>query len=97
MYFRPARLKNAPRESRRTLSPSIGLCLLVAFTLQGCLILDLRPLGRPGDVRKADLPKVSEVEGDRVYSLIGPDSIPAGGAGASARRASRSRSRSLEG
>lgn len=54
-----------------------ALCLLAALALQGCLILDLRPVGKPGDVRKADLPKVSKVEGDRVYSLIGPDSIPA--------------------
>ncbi len=77
MYVRHTRLKNAPRESQRTFSPSIGLCLLLAFTLQGCLILDLRPIGKPGDVRKADLPKVTQVGGDRVFSLIGPDSIPA--------------------
>ena len=40
-------------------------------------MLDLRPVGKPGDVRKSDLPKVERLQGDRVYSLIGPDSIPA--------------------
>ena len=50
---------------------------LLACLLQGCLILDLRPVGKPGDVRKSDLPKVERLQGDRVFSLIGPDSIPA--------------------
>ena len=53
------------------------LTLSAVVLLQGCLILNLRPVGKPGDVRKADLPKVERLDGDRVYSLLGPDSIPA--------------------
>ena len=44
---------------------------------QGCLLLDIRPVGRPGEVKKDDLPKVQRYQGDRVYSFLGPDSIPA--------------------
>ncbi len=55
----------------------LAVLLACGLTLQACLIIDLRPVGRPGEVKKADLPKVSEVGGDRVFSLIGPDSIPA--------------------
>ena len=53
------------------------LLTLVALSAQACLLIDIRPLGRPGEVKKDDLPKVQRHEGDRVYSFLGPDSIPA--------------------
>lgn len=62
----------APRPSRLLL-----LLLVLALSLQGCFILKLRPLGEPGEVKRADLPRVAELEGDRVFSFLGPDSIPA--------------------
>lgn len=51
--------------------------VFLALAAQGCLLLDLRPVGRPGEVKKHDLPKVQRYQGDRVYSFLGPDSIPA--------------------
>lgn len=50
---------------------------IVALATQACLLIDIRPVGRPGEVKKDDLPKVQRYEGDRVYSFLGPDSIPA--------------------
>ena len=52
-------------------------CVPVALALQACLLIDIRPVGRGGPITADDLPKVSRIDGDRVYSLIGPDRIPA--------------------
>lgn len=51
--------------------------LSVGMGLQGCLILDLRPVGQVGEVTADDLPSPSHIEGDRVYGFLGPDRIPA--------------------
>ena len=48
-----------------------------ALLLQGCLILDLRPIGKSERVQKQDLPQLKSHQGDRVHSFLGPDRIPA--------------------
>lgn len=62
---------------RLTAASSIALALTSVFVLQGCLLLKTRPTGQGIGVTSDDLPRVSELEGDRVYSLIQPDRIPA--------------------
>lgn len=47
------------------------------FVLQGCLLLKIRPMGEGIGVTEDDLPRVSRLDGDRVYSLLPPDKIPA--------------------
>ena len=58
-------------------SKSVVVLVVASFLLQGCLLLDLRPLGKPGEVQREDLPRLKSLDGDRVYSFLGPDAIPA--------------------
>ena len=51
--------------------------VLLALLLQGCLLISIRPVGQGIGVTAKDLPQVSSIDGDKVYSLIGPDRIPA--------------------
>lgn len=51
--------------------------LAAALMLQGCLLLRTRPMGEGIGVSSDDLPQVAELEGEKVYSLIQPDRIPA--------------------
>ncbi len=53
------------------------LGLLLAVFLQGCLLVSIRPVGKGIGVKSKDLPQVSSHQGHKVYSLIGPDRIPA--------------------
>lgn len=55
----------------------LGASLMVLLLLQGCLLLKTRPIGQGIGVGSDDLPRVSELEGEKVYSLIQPDRIPA--------------------
>ena len=55
----------------------LALALCLALLLQGCLLLKIRPTGEGIGVRSKDLPKLSSFEGDKVYSLLAPDRIPA--------------------
>lgn len=72
---RTARLARSRRPSRAAL---VLFCVALALCLQGCTLLDVpRPIGQGIGVTADDLPEVSRIEGDRVYSLIGPDRIPA--------------------
>ena len=50
---------------------------LIFLTLPGCLLVRIRPLGSDSEVKRSDLPKVKRLDGDRVWSLAKPDSIPA--------------------
>ncbi len=36
----------------------------------------IRPVGGESEFRKSDLPRLKRLEGDRVWSFIGPDRIP---------------------
>lgn len=54
-----------------------GLLCLSTFALQGCALVQLRPVGEGGDVLRKDLPQPKRIEGDRVYSFLAPDRIPA--------------------
>lgn len=67
------------RRSRRL--PCRCVLLLLALCLglfsQGCLLLKIRPTGEGIGVRADDLPKIASLDGDKVYSLIGPDRIAA--------------------
>jgi len=56
---------------------ALALLVLAVSLSQACLLTDLRPLGKPGEVQRDDLPKLRSLEGDRVYSFLGPDAIPA--------------------
>lgn len=51
--------------------------LTLGLFLQGCLLLSIRPVGQGIGVTAKDLPQVSSLDGDKVYSLLGPDRIPA--------------------
>lgn len=53
----------------------LAACALLLF--QGCLLIKTRPMGKGIGVASDDLPQVAELEGDKVYSLIQPDRIPA--------------------
>lgn len=53
------------------------LLLVLALLLQGCLLVSIRPVGKGIGVSSKDLPRVSSIEGDKVYSLLQPDRIPA--------------------
>lgn len=60
--------------------PSLGYVLILVLLVplfQGCLLVKIRPTGKGIGVSKDDLPRVKRLEGDKVYSLIGPDRIPA--------------------
>lgn len=59
------------------IAPLLAVGLLASVALQGCLLVKLRPRGEGIGVTKKDLPRVSRLEGDKVYSMIGPDRIPA--------------------
>ncbi|MCH9647015.1 MAG: DUF3179 domain-containing protein [Deltaproteobacteria bacterium] len=48
-----------------------------SLLLQGCIVLKLRPVGKSEEVQREDLPRLKRLEGDRVYSFLGPDRIPA--------------------
>ncbi len=68
------------RTGSRTVSLTCCRCLaagLLAILLQGCLLVAVRPIGKGIGVSAKDLPQVSSFDGDKVYSLIGPDRIPA--------------------
>lgn len=54
----------------------LSLALVGLLWLTGCGYL-IRPAGGDREVRRDDLPKVRSVEGDRVYSFLRPDAIPA--------------------
>lgn len=64
---------------RRLDAPLAPLLLSVCFALlfQGCLLLEIRPTGEGIGVRAKDLPEISTLDGDKVYSLLGPDRISA--------------------
>ena len=47
----------------------LTVLLLVLLTLPGCPLVRIRPLGSDSEVKRLD--------GDRVWSLAKPDSIPA--------------------
>ncbi len=66
-------------QSPKTFPPSpvwIWAALLALF-LQGCLLVSIRPVGKGIGVLKKDLPQVKTLDGDRVYSFLQPDRIPA--------------------
>ncbi len=63
------------RRFRRPALLSLSLCL--ALLSHGCLLVKIRPAGEGIGVRAKDLPKIAALDGDKVYSLIGPDRIPA--------------------
>lgn len=61
----------------QSLKAQLLVLTLCAFSLQGCFIVKLRPLGTSQDVQRQDLPQLSRHQGDRVHSFLGPDRIPA--------------------
>lgn len=65
-----------PTKSARMPGP-LTLMLAAALVLQGCLLIKTRPTGQGIGVTSDDLPQVAQLEGERVYSLIQPDRIPA--------------------
>lgn len=53
------------------------IAFLLLILLQGCLIVRVAPWRGSGDVKRRDLPKIKQHQGDRVWSLFAPDAIPA--------------------
>ncbi len=62
---------------RYDFAAALLVACLLAVTLQGCLLLKIRPTGDGVGVKASDLPQVAQLEGDKVYSLLRPDRIPA--------------------
>ena len=61
----------------KTSSAALVITACALLFLQGCLLIKTRPMGQGIGVTSSDLPQVEELEGDKVYSLIQPDRIPA--------------------
>lgn len=60
-------------------NPTLHFVLLLAVLapwMQGCLLINTRPVGKGIGVSSDDLPRISRLEGEKVYSLIQPDRIP---------------------
>lgn len=57
--------------------PLLCLSLCALIFLEGCLLIKTRPRGQGIGVTSDDLPRLTELEGDKVYNLIRPDRIPA--------------------
>jgi hypothetical protein len=63
--------------THRSSLPFVLILVLLALLIQGCLLIKIRPTGKGIGVSADDLPQVSRLEGEKVFSLIGPDRIPA--------------------